>query len=162
QLEAKRAELDRQVQEHLRQKANALREIDRRKNEFLAILAHELRNPLAPLRNAVGILHLHPTTDATVLQIRDIFDRQVQQMARLLDDLLDVSRIAQGKVVLQKEQVNLATVVAQAVQTSEPLVKARQLQLEVTLPTRAVWLEADSARLAQVVVNLVNNAAKYT
>jgi len=162
QLEEKRVELDRQVQEHLRHKAEALRESDRRKNEFLATLAHELRNPLAPLRNAVGVLQLHLSTDPTVMQIRDIFDRQVQQMARLLDDLHDVSRIAQGKVVLQKQRVNLATVVAQALQMSEPLLKARQLHFEVSLPARQLWLEADTVRLAQIIVNLINNAAKYT
>src|SRR4029077_491588 len=109
----------------------ALQESDRRKNEFLATLSHELRNPLAPLLNAVGVLHCHSTTDETVLQIRDIFDRQVRQMARLLDDLLDVSRIAQGKVELQKEPVNLATVMAQAVQMSEPLLNHRQIHFEV-------------------------------
>lgn len=162
QLEEKRAELDRQVQEYLRHKADALRESDRRKNEFLATLAHELRNPLAPLRNGVGVMHLHPSTDPTVLQIRDIFDRQVQQMARLLDDLLDISRIAQGKVVLRKERANLSTVVVHAVQMSEPLVNARQLRLDVSVPDREMWVDADPARLAQVVVNLVNNAAKYT
>ncbi len=162
QLEAKRAELDKQVQEHLRQKADALRENDRRKNEFLATLAHELRNPLAPLRNAVGVLQLHPIADETVKQVRDIFDRQVQQMARLLDDLLDVSRIAQGKVVLQKEQVDLATVVARAVEMSQPLLQARQLHFEVAVPNEHVRLEADPARLVQVLVNLLNNAAKYT
>ena len=134
QLEEKRAGLARKVQEFLRSQAEALRESDRRKNEFLATLAHELRNPLAPLGNAVGVLHRHPTNDPIVLQIRDIFDRQVQQMGRLLDDLLDVSRIGQGKVLLQKEAVNLAAVVAQAVQMNEPLLKARQLHFEVVLP----------------------------
>jgi signal transduction histidine kinase/CheY-like chemotaxis protein len=162
QLEEKRAELDRQVQESLRSRAEALRASDRRKNEFLATLAHELRNPLAPLGNAVGVLQRHPTNDPIVLQIRDIFDRQVQQMSRLLDDLLDVSRIAQGKVVLQKKAINLAAVVAQAMQMSEPLLKARQLQFEAALPQSEVWLEADPTRLAQIIVNLVNNAAKYT
>jgi signal transduction histidine kinase/ActR/RegA family two-component response regulator len=162
ELEAKRTELEMQVQESLRHRANALQESDRRKNEFLATLAHELRNPLAPLGNAVAVLHCHSTRDETVLQIRDIFDRQVRQMARLLDDLLDVSRIAQGKVELQKKHVNLATVVSQAMQASEPLLNARQIQFEAELPAQAVWLEADADRLVQVVVNLLNNAAKYT
>lgn len=162
ELEEKRVELDRQVQEHLRHQAEALRESDRRKNEFLATLAHELRNPLAPLRNAVGVLYLHPTTDETVVQLRDIFDRQVRQMARLLDDLLDVSRIAQGKVVLRKQRVHLATVVGQAVHMSEPLMKSRRLDFDVDLQTEALDVEADPDRLVQIVVNLLNNAAKYT
>jgi signal transduction histidine kinase/ActR/RegA family two-component response regulator len=162
QLEEKRVELDRKVQEFLRSQAEALRRSDRRKNEFLATLAHELRNPLAPLGNAVGVLRRHPTTDPIILQIRDIFDRQVQQMARLLDDLLDVSRIAQGKVMLQKEAVSLAAVVGHAVQMNEPLLKARELHFEVVAPTHEVWLEADPIRLAQIIVNLVNNAGKYT
>ena len=107
QLEEKRAELSQQIHDQLRQQAEALRASDRRKNEFLATLGHELRNPLAPLRNAVSVLYLQPPADPDVLQVRDIFDRQVRQMTRLVDDLLDVARIAQGKVVLQKERVNL-------------------------------------------------------
>lgn len=162
QLEEKRAELNQQIQEHLRQHTFALQESDRRKNEFLATLAHELRNPLAPLRNALEVLFVQPPTDPTVLQIRDIFDRQVRQMTRLLDDLLDVSRIAQGKVVLRKERVNLATVAAQAAQMSEPLLKSRRLQFELIPPREELWLEADPARLVQIIVNLLNNAAKYT
>lgn len=162
QLEAQRAELDRQVQDHLRHKTEALQESDRRKNEFLAILAHELRNPLAPLRNGVDVLRFEPAIDPTVGEIYDIFDRQIELLVRLLDDLLDVSRIAQGKVTLQIERVNLATVVAQAVQMSQSLLKARQLHFEAVLPMAELWLEADPARLAQIVVNLVNNAAKYT
>lgn len=162
QLEEKRVELDKQVQESLRQKAEALQASDRRKNEFIATLAHELRNPLAPLRNAVGVLYSHSTTDKTVLEIRDIFDRQVRQMARLLDDLLDVSRIERGKVVLRKERVNLASIISQALQMSEPLMKVRQIHCEVALPSEPLLLQADPARLIQVVVNLLNNAVKYT
>lgn len=110
----------------------------------------------------MGVLFLHPLTDPTVVQVRDIFDRQVRQMARLLDDLLDVSQIAQGKAMLHKEQINLATVTAQAAQASESLLSARQLRFEVAVPAETVWLNADPTRLVQILVNLLNNAAKYT
>jgi signal transduction histidine kinase/ActR/RegA family two-component response regulator len=162
QAEETRTDLDRQIQEHLRQRAEALRESDRCKNEFLAILAHELRNPLAPLRNGVEVLNLHGTSDSTVVKIRDIFDRQVQQMSRLLDDLLDVSRIALGKIVLQKQRINLAGLLTHAAQMSEPLLKSRDLHFEVIPPTGDAWLEGDLVRLTQVITNLLNNAAKYT
>jgi signal transduction histidine kinase/CheY-like chemotaxis protein len=162
QLEQERAERERQIREHLRQQAEILREVDRRKNEFLAILGHELRNPLAPLWHAVKLLELHQAADPMTLQLRDIIKRQVQQLTRLADDLLDISRIAQGKVELRKERVHLAAVVAQAVQTSAPHLKARHHQLEVHTPSEPIWLEADPARLVQVLVNLLNNAAKYT
>ncbi|OAI41620.1 hypothetical protein AYO40_02900 [Planctomycetaceae bacterium SCGC AG-212-D15] len=162
EVEAKRNELDQQVQEHLRHQAEALRESDRRKNEFLAILAHELRNPLAPLRNGVEVLSRHSTPDPTVLKIRGIFDRQVQQMARLLDDLLDVSRIAQGKVMLQKERIGLTSLLTHAAQMSEAVLKSRELHFEVVPPPADAWLEGDRVRLTQVITNLLNNAAKYT
>jgi signal transduction histidine kinase/ActR/RegA family two-component response regulator len=162
QLEEERAARDRQIQEHLRQQAETLREVDRRKSEFLAILGHELRNPLAPLWHAVKLQELHETTDPASAQIRDITKRQVQQLARLADDLLDISRIAQGKIELRKEPTNLTEVVAQAVQMSTPYLKARHHQFAVTGPTEAFWLEADPARLVQIIVNLLNNAAKYT
>jgi signal transduction histidine kinase len=161
-FEDERARQARETQEALRQQAEALREADRRKNEFLATLAHELRNPLAPLRNGVNVLRLHQITDPTVVQVRDLFERQVQQMTRLVDDLLDVSRIAQGKIELRKERVNLATVVGQALQMCDALMKNRRHTLSVSLPNEHLWLEADQARLVQVIVNLLNNAAKYT
>jgi signal transduction histidine kinase/CheY-like chemotaxis protein len=162
QLEDERAECDRQTREHLRQQAAILREVDRRKNEFLATLGHELRNPLAPLWHAVKLQDLQETTDPVSAQIRDITKRQVQQLIRLADDLLDISRIAQGKVELRKEPVDLATVLAQATQTSAPHLKARHHRFEFVAPTEPLWLEADPARLVQVLVNLLNNAAKYT
>jgi signal transduction histidine kinase/ActR/RegA family two-component response regulator len=162
QLEADRESRDKEIQERLRLQTNTLREVDRRKTEFLAILGHELRNPLAPLWNAVRLLELQQTTEPTVLQVRDIITRQVQQLARLLDDLLDVSRIAQNKIILRKERVSLATIVNQAVQTSSPHLKARHHQFEVRLPAEPIWLEADLVRLVQILVNLLNNAAKYT
>lgn len=162
QLEEKRAELHRQVHEQLRNQAEALRESDRRKNEFLATLAHELRNPLAPLGNALAVLYVRPPTDPAHLQVREIFDRQIRQMTRLLDDLLDVSRIAQGKIVLRKEWVSLAAAAAQVAQMTESLLKSRQLHFELNVPKEELWVEADPARLNQVLVNLLNNAAKYT
>lgn len=162
QLEEERAERDKQIQEHLRQTAETLREVDRRKNEFLATLGHEMRNPLAPLWHAARLLELHETTDRSLVQTRDIIKRQVQQLVRLADDLLDISRIAQAKIELRKEPVDLAAIVAQAVQTSAPHLKARHHHLEVRAPAEPFWLEADPARLVQIIVNLLNNAAKYT
>jgi signal transduction histidine kinase/ActR/RegA family two-component response regulator len=151
----------RQSEERLRL-IDQLRQADRHKDEFLAVLAHELRNPLAPVRNAVEIMRVRDVDDPGLRWARDIIDRQVQQMTRLVDDLLDVSRISRGKVKLQKEPVDLAAVVGRAVEISRPLVDARRHELAVTLPPEPVRLEADAARLAQVVANLLNNAAKYT
>jgi PAS domain S-box-containing protein len=140
----------------------ALREADRRKDEFLAMLAHELRNPLAPIRNAVQLMRLNGTDDPDVQWARDVVERQVQQLTRLVDDLLDVSRISRGKINLQMGPVDLAAVVVRAVEISRPLIDARKHSLEVSLPEQAVWVEGDSTRLAQVLSNLLNNAAKYS
>jgi signal transduction histidine kinase/CheY-like chemotaxis protein len=161
-LEQERAEQDKRIQEQLRQRAETLREVDRRKNEFLATLGHEMRNPLAPLRNAVRLLELHETTDPDLVQIRDLIARQVQLLSRLADDLLDISRIAQGKIELRKQPVDLTAVLSRAVEISAPHLKARHHQLEVTAPAEPLWVEADPARLVQILVNLLNNAAKYT
>jgi PAS domain S-box-containing protein len=152
----------RQMEESLRRQTEALREADRRKDDFLATLAHELRNPLAPLRNAVQILALRGDDSAVVAQTNELMDRQIQQMVRLVDDLLEVSRIGQGKISLQKAPVGLAEVVATAVETSRPLIESHRHKLTVMLPDRPVRVEADAARLAQVLSNLLNNAAKYT
>ena len=140
----------------------ALKEADRRKDEFLATLAHELRNPLAPIRNAVQILKAKGPPDPELQWGRDVIDRQVQVMARLLDDLLDVSRISRNKLELRKERVELATVVEAALETSRPLIEAGGHELTVTLPPEPIHLDADPVRLAQVFANLLNNAAKYT
>ncbi len=139
-----------------------LREADRRKDEFLAMLAHELRNPLAPIRNAVQVIRLLGRPDPDVRRFAEMIERQVQTMTRLVDDLLDVSRITQGKIKLQKGPVELAAVVAQAVETARPLIEARRHELTVALPAEPVRLEADATRLAQVIGNLLTNAAKYT
>jgi two-component system CheB/CheR fusion protein len=140
----------------------ALKEADRRKDEFLAMLAHELRNPLAPIVNAVHVLRLLDGDSGVLRQQRDLIERQVQQMRRLLDDLLDVSRITRGKVDLQRETTDLAVVLGGAVETSRPLLEAKQHVLTVALPSRPVLADADPTRLGQVFTNLLNNAAKYT
>ena len=145
------------------QRLNAeLSEADRRKDEFLAVLAHELRNPLAPIRNAVHYLGLKASPDPALRNARDIIDRQVRHLVRLVDDLLDISRISSGKIGLQKERVSLALIVTNAVESSRPSIESENHQLTVTLPAEPVYLEADLTRLAQVLQNLLNNAAKYT
>jgi PAS domain S-box-containing protein len=140
----------------------ALKESDRRKDEFLAMLAHELRNPLAPIRNAAHVLKLLAPNDLNLRQACEMIDRQVGHLARLVDDLLDVSRITSGKIKLQKEAVELTAILARAVETSRPLIDSRWQELTVTLPPETIPVEADTTRLAQVVSNLLNNAAKYT
>jgi PAS domain S-box-containing protein len=140
----------------------ALREADRRKDEFLAILAHELRNPLAPILNSVRLLRLEPTQDPQQRHVRDIVDRQVRHMARLVDDLLDVSRITLGRINLHRELSTIDAVIANAVEASRPLIDASRHELTVRLPPAPVYLQADVTRLAQVFLNLLNNAAKYT
>lgn len=139
-----------------------IQESDRRKNEFLAMLAHELRNPLAPIRSAVQIMRLIGPDLADLHWARNVIERQVQHMVRLVDDLLDVSRITRGKIKLQLETVDFATVVDRAVETCRPLLDARKHQLTVSSPPERLWVEGDAARLSQIVGNLLNNAAKYT
>jgi signal transduction histidine kinase len=134
----------------------------RRRDEFLAMLAHELRNPLAPVRNAMELIRLKGPDDPDLLWARSVVDRQVAHMARLVDDLLDVSRITRGKIRLRRERVELARVVAHAVETSRPLVESRGQRLEVAVRDDGAAVEGDFTRLAQVVSNLLNNAAKYT
>jgi PAS domain S-box-containing protein len=140
----------------------ALKESDRRKDEFLAILAHELRNPLAPIRNAVHILRAKGPPMPELLWATDVIDRQVHQMSRLVDDLLDVSRIAGGKIQLRKERIELRAVVNSAVEASRPLIDKWKHELTVTMPPEPIHLDADLTRLSQVLLNLLNNAAKYT
>lgn len=140
----------------------ALKEADRRKNEFLALLAHELRNPLAPIRNAVAILRLKGSSDPVLQEARNMIDRQLQNLVRLVDDLLDVSRITHGKLQLRRTRVALATVLEQALETVHPQLEQSSLTLTVSLPGAAISLDADPARLAQVFLNLLNNAIKYS
>ncbi|HYD57522.1 MAG TPA: response regulator [Burkholderiales bacterium] len=145
-----------------REAEEKLLEQSRRKDEFLAMLSHELRNPLAPIRNAVELLRRIAPSEPRLVWARDVVDRQVTHMAQLVDELLDVSRITQGKIKLKREPVELDKVIAHAVETARPLIDARGHSLEVRLPDSPVWLQADFARLGQVIANLLNNAAKYT
>jgi two-component system CheB/CheR fusion protein len=138
-----------------------LRQADRRKDEFLATLAHELRNPLAPIRNSLHIMRLKGDDPVTVDQARKIMDRQLGQMVRLVDDLLDVGRITRGKLELRKERVELGAVIKNAIDATRPLIQAAGHELDLSLASRPVYLDADPVRLAQVLSNLLNNAAKY-
>ena len=139
-----------------------LREEDRRKDEFLAILSHELRNPIAPIGMAVDLMRKKGPADGELRELRDIIERQTNQLARLLDDLLDVSRIVSGKIVLRPEWVSLGLAVSSAVEAVRPAVRARGHHLSVELPPEPVHVEGDLARLAQVFTNLLHNAVKYT
>jgi PAS domain S-box-containing protein len=145
-----------------RQTEEALRLADRRKDEFLATLAHELRNPLAPIRAAVETMRMNDTGESETQVARDIIDRQARQLTRLVDDLLDLARITQGKIQLRREPVELAAVVRNAVESADPLMKAFAHTLTVAVPQDAIHLDADPARLSQIILNLLNNAAKYT
>jgi PAS domain S-box-containing protein len=147
------------LDEDLEAHANELALADRRKDEFLAMLAHELRNPLAPLSTALHLLRVDARSDEHKLAIAE---RQAQQLTRLVDDLLDVSRITQGKVALRAEAVTLQEVVARALETARPAIEARRQDFRVAIPAEPLGLQADPARLAQVVANLLDNATKYT
>lgn len=140
----------------------ALREADRRKDEFLATLAHELRNPLAPLRTGLDVLRSAGANHEMLERVRVMMSRQVTQLVKLIDDLLDVSRIATGKVVLRRELVDMRQVVEAAIESSQPAVTSAHHTLTVTLPSRPVFVEADTSRLEQVICNVLNNACKYT
>jgi PAS domain S-box-containing protein len=140
----------------------AMREADRRKDEFLAMLAHELRNPLAPIRNAVQILKNSNAEPALLTTARDIVERQVTHMTRLIDDLVDVARLTQGKITLKKEQIELAMVVEHAVELAGPIISERGHNLSIDLPSEPALLNGDVVRLSQALGNLLTNAAKYT
>ncbi len=141
--------------------ASQLQEADHRKDEFLALLAHELRNPLAPIQNAIDIMCRPDAGDADQAWCREVIKRQVNQLTRLVDDLLDVSRITQGKIKLRLEPLDLATIVNRAVETSQPLIDSQQHRLTVTVASAPMRILGDPARLTQVVANLLNNAANY-
>jgi PAS domain S-box-containing protein len=145
-----------------KQQEQALREADQRKDEFLATLAHELRNPLAPIRQAAELSKLPSVTEAQRRWSAEVIERQVLNMALLLDDLLDVSRITRGILTLRKSLTDVQSVLDVAIETARPIIESRRHQLSVTLPPQAVYLEADQLRVAQVVANLLTNAAKYT
>lgn len=145
-----------------KQAEEALRAADRRKDQFLAMLAHELRNPLAPIRNALQVMKSLGPREPRLEWSRAVIDRQIAHMARLLDDLLDVARIRQGKVALKAERVSLEEAIDRALEASLPLIEAKGHDISVKLPQEPCWLRGDLVRLAQVLSNLLNNAAKYT
>ncbi|WP_184240119.1 hybrid sensor histidine kinase/response regulator [Massilia timonae] len=149
-------------EEELRRLADDLAEADRRKTEFLATLAHELRNPLAPIRNGLSVMRLGGDNPAAVGKVREMMERQVGHMVHLIDDLLDVARISGGKLELKRQRADLRAILASAVETSLPLIEAGQHALEVDVPDLPLLMDADATRIAQVVANLLNNAAKYT
>jgi PAS domain S-box-containing protein len=150
------------LESQMQAQAETLADLHRRKDEFLAMLSHELRNPLAPIANAVQLLSLQKHADTLTHQARTIIERQVGQLTRLIDDLLEVSRITTGRIHLQRERVELNGVVARGVETTYPLMKQHRHELTVSVPSEESWVDADPARLEQVVVNLLTNAAKYT
>jgi len=150
------------LESELQQRTEELADEGRRKDEFLAMLAHELRNPLAPIRNAVYLLRLIGPAEPRLEQARDMIDRQVSHMVRLIDDLLDVSRITRGKISLRKERLDLTEVVAQAAEVAAPLLTRKRQAFTVSCAPEPIEVEADPARLVQVIANLLNNAAKFT
>ena len=147
--------------DELKLHSDALEEADRRKDEFLATLAHELRNPLAPIRHGLDVLRKSPDR-ADAASVRDMMDRQLAHLVRLIDDLLDVARVSQGKIELRRECIAATDVIRSAVESSQPLIESSGHTLVVDAPPAPIWLDADLTRLAQVVGNLLNNAAKYT
>lgn len=147
--------------DELEASAEALKLADRNKDQFLAVLAHELRNPLTPLRLGIDVLRGDPDKEK-VIQVRNMMDRQLTHLVRLVDDLLDVSRVSQGKITLQKTDVVVTDVVQSAIELCRPLIDAGSHTLTVTLPTQPILIQADKTRIAQVIGNLLNNAAKYT
>lgn len=146
----------------LHRREKELSDVDRRKDEFLAILGHELRNPLAPIMNSLELMRIHANDTGQVARSRDMIARQVALMTRLVDDLLDVSRITRGKIELKKERISLGHIVERAVEIVQPLIDERRHHLVLNLPPEPAYLYGDSARLAQVLANLLHNAAKYT
>jgi CHASE1-domain containing sensor protein len=146
-------------QEELRGSEAKLRENARRKDEFLATLAHELRNPLAPIRNALAIMKVSQNEDR-IRESQELIDRQIGQMVRLIDDLLDVSRITRGKIELRREKLLLSQAVSSAVETAMPLIESRDQTLKIEMPPETIWLEADLTRLSQVFANLLHNSSK--
>jgi signal transduction histidine kinase len=140
----------------------ALMDAGRRKDEFLAVLAHELRNPLAPIRTAVDLMRLRPVKDDMLLECREVIGRQVEQLTRLVDDLMDVSRISSGKVNLIREPLDVATIVSRAIETQRPLIDARRQHLSVQMSQRPLIVNGDLTRLSEAIGNLLNNASKYS
>src|SRR5579859_1334636 len=151
-----------QAQDAQKKRADDLAEANRGKEEFMALLSHELRNPLSPILNALGILRQVRTDDPVIQQAGGIIERQVKQMVRLVDVLLDISRMTKGKLRLTPERVELRAVMNRAADSARPLLASRRHEFSLLLPTESLWVEADPGRLEQVAVNLLSNAAKYT
>jgi signal transduction histidine kinase/ActR/RegA family two-component response regulator len=162
QAAQKEIEERRRAEARLRESEERFREADRRKDEFLATLAHELRNPLAPIRNAVEIMRLTESDPAASAHARQLLERQLKQLVRLIDDLLDVSRITQGRMELRRERLDITTALRMAVETSRPLIEAKRHTLRVNVEPNAHFVDADATRIAQVFANLLNNSAKYS
>ncbi len=161
--ERRQAEEQRRLLEDLlRGRNQELAAADRHKDEFLAMLAHELRNPLAPIRNALHIMKHAGNAGPVVERVREVAERQVRHMARLLDDLLDVARISRGRIDLRREPVAVASILRQTVEAVRPLIEERCHELTIAPPVGPLWVDADPTRLEQVLTNLLNNAAKYT
>jgi PAS domain S-box-containing protein len=160
--ERKRAEEDRRQLVAQARVAEALREVDRRKDEFLAMLSHELRNPLAPIAMAIEVMRLREPADESMVWARDVIARQTAQLTRLVDDLLDVSRITLGKITLNRSALDLRPVVAQAIEAAQPLLAARQHHLAIDVSAEPLPIWGDGARLIQIISNLLNNAARFT
>lgn len=152
----------RAAEDELRRQTTELQHNDRRKDEFLAMLAHELRNPLSPIQSSLEIMHLRALDDPLTRRCRDVIRRQVVQLTRLVDDLLEVSRINTGKIELRMERIDLAAAVKQGIETSRPVVDGKGHSLTLTVADATLWVRADQTRVSQVVGNLINNAAKYT
>jgi PAS domain S-box-containing protein len=152
----------RRNEEALREQARLLHEADVRKNEFLAMLAHELRGPLAPIRSAARFLEMAKSSDATMARAGSMIDRHVRHMTRLVDDLLDMARVSTGKVRLRREMIDLVQVMRQGLEMSQPLLDSKSHHVTLSLPEHPVMIDGDATRLAQVVCNLLDNAAKYT
>jgi PAS domain S-box-containing protein len=150
------------LQDELQQRVHDLAETDRQKNEFLAMLSHELRNPLAPMRNALMLLKREQLSADARAEIHGVMERQLQQMVRLVDDLLDVSRIIRGKIDLRWEELELSTIVQRAIETAQPVIEANGQSLSVALPEQPLLIRGDAVRLAQAISNLLTNAAKYS
>ena len=157
-----RAALAAAAEDYVRQVNDRLREADKRKDEFLATLAHELRNPLAPIRAAAYVLKRLDTADDRVVQARDMIDRQAAHMTRLIDDLLEMSRITQGKIELQRHSESLAGIVSSVAESARAAMEAREHHFTVNLPDSPMLIRADAIRIAQALFNVLENAAKYT
>ena len=150
------------IEEALRATEQALVEADRRKDDFLALLGHELRNPLAPILTAVAILQMKGPSDPTLIKAREVIVRQTLHLSKLVDDLLDIGRITQGKMRLDKKRVELGEIVERAREMCAPTIERRGHSMSMTILDRGVVLEVDAERIVQVICNLLNNASKYT